>query len=338
MEIKNISNCINFSDSLDEDKIDRQVQMLNDIPKIWIERFIEERWQINITKKMPTKICGILSNLFIKDDIIWIKSEGIFDNQKLMYKAFAFFVDMEYAHIMYSDEFDKLIKNNKFEIYKFVLVKKELYIDNEIIFAELFKYVLETKGVNPNKKIDEIYQFVKKWVYGDVFNRKLNYIPKCINAEEYITDEQILKTYEAFNSLPFKMKKEFFNTGWIIILKRMISEQKRTVGLCDSFNKTIYVSGTAKLMDETLLHEFGHFLDHKEKYISKSDKFKEIYEKEKYYARMIYGKKDNYKYVVSVSSEYFADMFKMYLIQPDRLKYNVPKTYCFIDEIVHKWS
>ena len=66
--------------------------------------------------------------------------------------------------------------------------------NNEQIFMEMFAFIIQTSGKNPiwNRKIDVLYDYVKSWVYGTIFLKKITFKQDCIKVgkETLFTEDQ----------------------------------------------------------------------------------------------------------------------------------------------------
>lgn len=82
---------------------------------------------------------------------------------------------------------------------------------------------------------------------------------------------------------------------------------------------------------QTLLHEFGHFLDFVTDYPSQTKAFKKIFKAEKSKAKSFYNLPS---YTLSNSKEYFAESFNQFYSAPDKLKEKCPKTYAYFEKAV----
>lgn len=110
-----------------------------------------------------------------------------------------------------------------------------------------------------------------------------------------------------------------------------VANAYNTLGFTIKMNGTVSYSGlfdarsrsiTLKRADSTIYHELGHFLAFIAGNYDMSAEFKNIYnrEKSKYTAF-------NKAYVLSNSSEYFAESFKNYTLEPAQLQATRPETY-----------
>ncbi|MGN0354035.1 MAG: hypothetical protein ACI4EI_03035 [Muricoprocola sp.] len=96
-------------------------------------------------------------------------------------------------------------------------------------------------------------------------------------------------------------------------------------GLFDARNQSI----TLRKMDDTVYHELGHFVAFVAGNADTTPAFQQVFaqEKAKYTAY-------NKAYVLSSSSEYFAESFKNYTLDPAELKASRPLTYEAIENAV----
>lgn len=123
-------------------------------------------------------------------------------------------------------------------------------------------------------------------------------------------DENVLKAYE--------------DLGFTVILDPSVSYQGRFNGS----NRTITLKNTSS---ENIYHELGHFVAFIAGNVDISSSFKAIYndEKSKYTGR-------NPSYVLTDSSEYFAESYREYILYPDKLMSERPETYDAVKAAVGK--
>lgn len=98
-------------------------------------------------------------------------------------------------------------------------------------------------------------------------------------------------------------------------------------GLFDARTRSI----TLKKVDATILHELGHFVAFLAGNVDMTSEFKQVYntEKSKY-------TEYNKNYILSSSSEYFAESFKNYTENPAALKASRPQTYAAIQSALNR--
>lgn len=97
-------------------------------------------------------------------------------------------------------------------------------------------------------------------------------------------------------------------------------------GVCDARNRSIVL----KKSGDTVYHELGHFLAFVAGNVDKSSSFQQVFEQEKSKYTMY-----NKAYVLQNSSEYFAESFKNYTLDPNGLKSSRPLTYAAIESALN---
>lgn len=128
---------------------------------------------------------------------------------------------------------------------------------------------------------------------------------------------------KAAPKLDTRVKEAFETLGFKIEINPKVSY----AGVFDARMQSI----TLRAADNTVYHEMGHFLGFLAGNADRSAAFQKVYaaEKAKYTA-------PNRAYVLSSPSEYFAESFKDYTLNPSELKQNRPKTYAAITEALNK--
>lgn len=128
---------------------------------------------------------------------------------------------------------------------------------------------------------------------------------------------------KAAPKLDERLKNAFETLGFKIEINPNVSY----AGVFDARMQLI----TLKSAGDTVYHEMGHFLGFLAGNVDRSAAFQKVYteEKAKYTA-------SNKAYVLSSPSEYFAESFKNYTLNPSELKQNRPKTYAAITEALNK--
>ena len=115
----------------------------------------------------------------------------------------------------------------------------------------------------------------------------------------------------------------FQKLGFKIVINSGVSYS----GLCDARTRTV----TLKRADNTVYHELGHFVAFVAGNIDTSSAFQSIYNREK----SLYTDY-NKAYVLSSSSEYFAESYKNYILNPTQLKNSRPETYAVIENALSR--
>ena len=119
------------------------------------------------------------------------------------------------------------------------------------------------------------------------------------------------------------MTSAFQKLGFKIVINSGVSYS----GLCDARTRTV----TLKRADNTVYHELGHFVAFVAGNIDTSSAFQSIYNREK----SLYTDY-NKAYVLSSSSEYFAESYKNYILNPTQLKNSRPETYAAIENALSR--
>ena len=142
--------------------------------------------------------------------------------------------------------------------------------------------------------------------------------------------------WNAYDELPevLKDKYEAMDYEMVIVDEIGNSDYGVIVGRIMHGPRTIMIKDEAGLARRTVFHEFGHLLDYRQLMIdySSTNEFKVIYEEEKENFETNYG---GYEYAISTKEEYFASAFAEYMINPDRLKSNTPRTYNYIEKCLN---
>uniref|UniRef100_UPI0031B5F071 anthrax toxin lethal factor-related metalloendopeptidase n=1 Tax=Clostridioides difficile TaxID=1496 RepID=UPI0031B5F071 len=137
------------------------------------------------------------------------------------------------------------------------------------------------------------------------------------------------KVYKYLDVIPENIIEKFIeNKMKIEITNKSLQERFLSNYILSGvyFDKTIHFSSNKDWAEQSLLHEFGHFVD-EISYMDKNE-FIKIYEREK--DNLILNKDKDKSYYLRNVSEYFAQSFEEYLINPERLLLNNPKTYEYI--------
>lgn len=166
-----------------------------------------------------------------------------------------------------------------------------------------------------------------------------------IQVEKCLEDNE-LKYYSQYylNLLPDNIMKKFNDDGWIIEFddenktKMIEYESNDSIGITINLHKKIIISPKKRHIDESLLHEIGHYVDFQSNYCSKNEKFLEIFEKEKdfYKKNKFVFCYYNGSYAKRNSEEYFAEMFQQYIMYPKITKLYAPMTCEYIEKVIEK--
>ena len=135
-----------------------------------------------------------------------------------------------------------------------------------------------------------------------------------------------------YASIPWEVRASLEEDGWRIILTDKDLQDNyydgdvkgRLAGLTVFSEKTIYVYASKRDIRRSLIHEVGHYVDYKNGFVSKSDKFKSVFNKEKSSLKELW-KIDDHN--TSNSTEFFAEVFNKFVVYNEDCKEEVPKSY-----------
>lgn len=327
--------------TISENILDSLKRQLKKVPYFWKERFVRDKWQMILTDKMPNEYGGMLGELFVDPSKkqIWLNVAVLDEFSDIIYVSFAYYIIMEYISLENSATYTKLVNENKHAITIFMTSRCNTSVTLDSIFAEIFAFVIETDGKNQFTPIDEIYQYVKKWVDGSIFNRNIS-VPRYIEIGIDVYDEQIEIIDNVFKNLPSKLQLMFLIKGWKLKVSHEKIGKDNVYGLCSSFDKRIFIRSSARDLERIVLHEFGHYLDMEAGLLSNGPAFKAIFLQEGYLGYLVkklYSNDEEFKYGTSNSDEYFADIFYYYMTKSFELKDCAVQSFKFMNELVKKW-
>ena len=144
--------------------------------------------------------------------------------------------------------------------------------------------------------------------------------------EKFYIDEELS---EEFYYLPEDIQKQLIDNGWKIIYTDNVEmDGESLAGITYYERNVIYIDKEYSEKGLTLYHEIAHVLDYYNHYSDKED-FKEMKKKTINYYRKNYFKVmyDDYKYFCNDDSEYFAELFALYMMNMVQNK-NVQNYYC----------
>lgn len=101
---------------------------------------------------------------------------------------------------------------------------------------------------------------------------------------------------------------------------------------CKTYYKITLQSGYSDQLQSTVIHELGHYLDFKLDNVSNKKEFDVLFDKYKDIDLNNYSKSENYEYIISDKSEFFAERYSDYILYPELLKTVEPDLYYFIEE------
>jgi hypothetical protein len=152
------------------------------------------------------------------------------------------------------------------------------------------------------------------------------YMHKHVIIERELANTRL---HEAYNNLPKSLQNILEKNEFEIYIVKTIDGNENIGGQIMYDIKLILLKNMFFEFEKNFYHECGHALDNKSKnkFISKSNEFRSIYlnEKDNFKAE------NNLEYYISSPAEYFASAFAEYMLNPERLRENTPRTYEFID-------
>lgn len=313
-------------------------KQFNNVPQHWFKRMSRYNWKIVVVDELIDAENGdcLIFNVDFQELSIFLNSSSIDALNNGVYKAFAGYIMAQHMTIGDSIVFRVLWEENYNEMQEF-FKKRNISCTNDpvLLFVELFSFVIETKGKNPFAGMDAIYQHVKKWVTGEIFERNLKHIPDYISVGNDVVDENIFKLIEYFSELPQKVQKCFIDNGWKIrISSEYLLGSPDCEGYCDINEKKIYFKSAAEQFKNSIWHEIGHFIDYQWGFLSESQYFSETFKREKGYLMREQISYEFYRYCTLNEQEYFAESFAFYMEDAYKLQMVAPRTYDFIDSIV----
>ena len=154
-----------------------------------------------------------------------------------------------------------------------------------------------------------------------------------IVAEEGIEIEPFK---EALAKVPGDIIKGFVDNNWSLFIVKDLEKG----GSINYEKKRITVNAVPYQEDMNLIHEMGHYLDYSLNFISGNEEFLELYESNKDYIEYIYRnvsdivEEEELRYCVSNEREFFASVFKDYILYNSYVKTNYADLYAFMECIL----
>lgn len=214
-------------------------------------------------------------------------------------------------------EMDQLMQEYDY-VFEYDPVTMEEY---QVYIQELEDRILDSGGFDK-------YEQPKRWKYYD------NVV---IWLEDGASDKWADQVIEYLNILPEKMIQDLNDNGWMVIITPRSLEDvyesgvTNTVGLTVYYRARIYLQNNSFSIDYCTIHEVGHALDFIHNFISYSDEWTKIYEKE--------AKKSGFaQYFINSSSEYFAETFQSCFLSPETVKEKAPLSYEFIMNFIEQYK
>lgn len=143
-----------------------------------------------------------------------------------------------------------------------------------------------------------------------------------IEADGNITSNIINYAYNYWYLVPENIRNDFKEQGWkIVITDKSLSEELgfnyEISGATIPNDKTIMIYGSQSCIRYALIHEVGHYIDFRSNFISRSESFVKLY-KENGSEMLNYN--SNYNQESYSEEEYFAELYRTYIIGDYKLK------------------
>ena len=131
--------------------------------------------------------------------------------------------------------------------------------------------------------------------------------------------------------LPDSVRESFEADGFKILITKKNLDENYYAGETDGFingifsyqRKTIFLYGTESALKASMLHEFGHYLDWKNGFPSRTEEFKAIYDAEKDAFDSLY---------INTATEFFAEVFQEMLKGDGE---DCPQTLAFLNRLLY---
>lgn len=152
---------------------------------------------------------------------------------------------------------------------------------------------------------------------GDIDNSLLNY------------------AYNYWYIIPENVRNDFRENGWRIVItdKSLSSELDigyEISGATIPSDKTIMIYGSQSCIRYALVHEMGHYIDFRYDFISKSNDFKKRYLEN---GNKMLNYNSNYIQASFSEEEYFAELYRAYLIGDYKIKFMFSDDIDFVSNI-----
>ena len=149
-------------------------KQFNNMPQHWFKRMSRYNWKIVVVDELidVEDETPLIFNIVYDEMTIYLNSSSTDALRNGVYKAIAGFIIAQHMTFDDSVVLQVLVDENYDKMGEFFKKRNVSHSkDPSILFVELFSFAIETKGKNPFAEIDTIYEYVNKWVTGDIFIR-----------------------------------------------------------------------------------------------------------------------------------------------------------------------
>lgn len=143
-----------------------------------------------------------------------------------------------------------------------------------------------------------------------------------IKIDGDVSDNIVNYAYNYWYLIPENIRNDFKNQGWTIILTDKSLSQDLGInypisGVTIVEDKTVKICGNQSCIRYALVHEIGHYIDFRNNFISRGDKFKEMYKSS---GNKMLEYNNNYVQASYSEEEYFAELYRAYLLGDYKIK------------------
>ena len=164
-----------------------------------------------------------------------------------------------------------------------------------------------------------------------------------IGVDGSASDSLVEYASKYFLAIPYNIRNHYINNGWNVLLtNKDIKDtyyngqvEGRVSGLIKFDTKITYIYASRYDVRNSLIHEFGHYLDWCCSWVSRSEEFLDIYNLEK--GNLVDLWSDD-GHDISIEYEYFAESFSRYVLYGDKFIEECPMTYEFIKNCVDSFE
>lgn len=163
--------------------------------------------------------------------------------------------------------------------------------------------------------------------------------------EGTVSNESILTVDTSLQKLPLFIKDSFVNDGWTFLIDSANINEKyhegraayEIAGLTSYMNKQIYFGNYGERLKKAVIHEFGHYYDYRlipgeGNKFSESQEFQKIFAEES--SNLIFIDEVLSQHAQERASEFFAESFQQYFLNPELLQEHCPQTYDMFDHLI----
>lgn len=136
-----------------------------------------------------------------------------------------------------------------------------------------------------------------------------------------------------YNLVPEHTRNHFSASGWQIIMttehlgQRFFDGESNILAVTSSDDKAIFLDNREGGA-ESIIHEFGHYIDYQAGFVSYTKEFAAIFMEEAPIFRTVHI---THEANTQNPMEYFAEFYQEYILHPEKIKDICPKTHEFVE-------